>query len=76
MTSSATGRGLIMVVEDEPAIADMIRLNFAKAGYGVHWERDAAVPNSHDMSRRLMRSLSRPRTALSAARASRVALWS
>ncbi len=32
-------RGLIMVVEDEPAIADVIRLNLAGAGYGVHLER-------------------------------------
>jgi DNA-binding response OmpR family regulator len=31
---------LIMVVEDEPAIAEVIRLNLAKAGYGVHLERD------------------------------------
>lgn len=31
-------RGLILVVEDEPAIADVIRLNLAKAGYGVHVE--------------------------------------
>jgi two-component system response regulator MtrA len=29
-------RGLILVVEDEAAIADVIRLNLAKAGYGVH----------------------------------------
>jgi DNA-binding response OmpR family regulator len=29
-----------MVVEDEPAIAEVIRLNLAKAGYGVHLERD------------------------------------
>jgi DNA-binding response OmpR family regulator len=33
-------RGLIMVVEDEAAIADVIRLNLLKAGYGVHIERD------------------------------------
>ncbi len=31
-------RGLILVVEDEPAIADVVRLNLAKAGYGVHVE--------------------------------------
>ena len=31
-------RGLIVVVEDEPAIADVVRLNLAKAGYGVHVE--------------------------------------
>ena len=29
-----------MIVEDEPAIAEVIRLNLAKAGYGVHVERD------------------------------------
>lgn len=29
-----------MVVEDEAAIADVIKLNLAKAGYGVHVERD------------------------------------
>jgi DNA-binding response OmpR family regulator len=38
--SSDSARGLIMVVEDESAIADVIRLNLAKAGYGVHIERD------------------------------------
>ncbi len=31
-------RGLILVVEDEPAIADVIRMNLARAGYGVHVE--------------------------------------
>jgi DNA-binding response OmpR family regulator len=40
MTCDGAARGLIMVVEDEPAIADVIRLNLAKAGYGVHVERD------------------------------------
>ncbi|MBE7189063.1 MAG: response regulator transcription factor [Jatrophihabitans endophyticus] len=29
----------MLVVEDEPAIADVIRLNLTKAGYGVHIER-------------------------------------
>jgi DNA-binding response OmpR family regulator len=33
-------RGLVLVVEDEPAIADVIRLNLTQAGYGVHVERD------------------------------------
>ena len=33
-------RGLILVVEDEPAIAEVIRLNLARAGYGVHVVRD------------------------------------
>jgi two-component system, OmpR family, response regulator MtrA len=32
-------RGLVLVVEDEAAIADVIRLNLATAGYGVHIER-------------------------------------
>ena len=31
-------RGLILVVEDEPAIADLIRLNLVKAGFGVQVE--------------------------------------
>jgi DNA-binding response OmpR family regulator len=29
-----------MVIEDETAIADIIRLNLVKAGFGVHLERD------------------------------------
>jgi len=40
MSSDGSERGLIMVVEDEAAIADVMRLNLAKAGYGVHVERD------------------------------------
>jgi two-component system, OmpR family, response regulator MtrA len=36
--SDTAGRGLIVVVEDEPAIANLIRLNLASAGYGVHLE--------------------------------------
>ncbi|MDQ1750813.1 MAG: hypothetical protein QOE71_1869 [Pseudonocardiales bacterium] len=36
-------RGLVVVVEDEIAIADIIRLNLAKAGYGVHVERDGTA---------------------------------
>jgi len=43
MTSDGDARGLIMVVEDESAIADVIRLNLAKAGYGVHIERDGTA---------------------------------
>jgi DNA-binding response OmpR family regulator len=35
-------RGLILVVEDEPAIAELIRLNLAQSGYGVHLESDGA----------------------------------
>ncbi len=30
------------MVEDEPAIADVVRLNLAKAGYGVHVQHDGA----------------------------------
>jgi DNA-binding response OmpR family regulator len=29
-------RGLVVVVEDEPAIAEVIRLNLSRAGFGVH----------------------------------------
>lgn len=43
MPSAAEARGLILVVEDEPAIADVIRMNLAKAGYGVHVEADGNV---------------------------------
>lgn len=37
------GRGLVLVVEDEPAIADIERLYLSQAGYGVHVEQDGAV---------------------------------
>ena len=40
MSAEGGARGLIMVIEDESAIADVIRLNLVKAGYGVHLERD------------------------------------
>ncbi|PZS12566.1 MAG: DNA-binding response regulator [Pseudonocardiales bacterium] len=33
-------RGLILVIEDEPAIAEVIRMNLVNAGYGVHVEGD------------------------------------
>ena len=33
-------KGLVLVAEDEPAIADLERLYLARAGYGVHVERD------------------------------------
>jgi DNA-binding response OmpR family regulator len=39
-SSRAPNRGLILVVEDEPVIAELIRLNLAGAGYGVRIERD------------------------------------
>ncbi len=37
---TAPGKGLILVIEDEPSIADLLRLYLARAGYGVHAERD------------------------------------
>jgi DNA-binding response OmpR family regulator len=36
-------RGLVLIAEDEAAIADLIRMYLAKAGYGVHVERDGAA---------------------------------
>ncbi|MEN8601171.1 response regulator transcription factor [Microbacterium rhizosphaerae] len=36
-------RGLVMLVEDEPAIADVQRRYFADAGYGVHVEREGTA---------------------------------
>jgi CheY-like chemotaxis protein len=38
-----TGRGLVLVVEDEPAIADVLRLNLRAAGYGVEVVGDGAT---------------------------------
>ena len=35
-------RGLVLVVEDEPAIADVLRLNLRAAGYGVDVVGDGA----------------------------------
>ncbi|MGV8977826.1 MAG: response regulator transcription factor [Cellulomonas sp.] len=43
VTSAGSERGLIMVIEDEAAIADIMRLNLVKAGYGVHVERDGTT---------------------------------
>jgi DNA-binding response OmpR family regulator len=43
VTASAAARGLILVVEDEPAIADVIRMYLARAGYGVHVESDGLL---------------------------------
>jgi two-component system, OmpR family, response regulator MtrA len=36
VTTESPARGLILVIEDEPAIAEVIRLNLVNAGYGVH----------------------------------------
>jgi len=38
--TDTSSRGLILVIEDEPAIAELIRLNLAGAGFGVRLERD------------------------------------
>jgi len=38
--TDAPSRGLILVIEDEAAIAELIRLHLAKAGFGVRVERD------------------------------------
>ncbi|NUT24106.1 MAG: response regulator transcription factor [Hamadaea sp.] len=35
-----TDKGLILVVEDEPAISDLVRLYLQRDGFGVHVERD------------------------------------
>ena len=40
MSASPAPKGLVLVVEDEPAIADVMRMYLSKAGYGVHVERD------------------------------------
>jgi DNA-binding response OmpR family regulator len=37
---ASTAGGLVLVVEDEAAIADVIRMYLAQAGYSVHVERD------------------------------------
>jgi len=42
VSADPRARGLVLIVEDEPAIADVIRLNLAKAGYGVMVEHDGA----------------------------------
>jgi DNA-binding response OmpR family regulator len=39
-TGGSAQRGLVLVIEDEPAIADIIGLYLSKAGYRVHHERD------------------------------------
>ena len=51
MATDPTARGLVLVVEDDAAIADVIRMNLVSAGYGVHIERDG--PTGLDAVRRL-----------------------
>ena len=43
MTADAPQRGLVLVVEDEPAIADLVRLYLTRDGFGVHLERDGTA---------------------------------
>src|ERR1700712_4865348 len=43
LTDIVAARGLILVVEDESAIADLIRMHLARAGYGVQIERDGVA---------------------------------
>jgi two-component system, OmpR family, response regulator len=38
--STAPTKGLVLVVEDEGAIADLVRLYLTREGFGVHVERD------------------------------------
>ncbi|MFB9234512.1 response regulator [Plantactinospora siamensis] len=40
MAGEAANRGLVLVVEDEPAIADLVRLYLSRDGFGVHVEHD------------------------------------
>jgi len=40
---TVAGKGLILVIEDEPSIADLLRLYLSRSGYGVHVERDGAL---------------------------------
>ena len=41
--STDASRGLVLVVEDESAIAEIIRMHLSRAGYGVQVERDGAA---------------------------------
>ncbi|MFC3503368.1 response regulator transcription factor [Micromonospora krabiensis] len=43
MTVEPPNRGLVLVVEDEPAIADLVRLYLSRDGFGVHLERDGTA---------------------------------
>ncbi|MGK5519114.1 response regulator transcription factor [Micromonospora sp. URMC 107] len=43
MTVDAPPRGLVLLVEDEPAIADLVRLYLTRDGFGVHLERDGSA---------------------------------
>lgn len=43
MNAMTRARGLVVIVEDEPAIADVERLYLVQAGFGVHVERDGTA---------------------------------
>ncbi|MFI2708525.1 response regulator [Micromonospora sp. NPDC018662] len=43
MTADTAQRGLVLVVEDEPSIADLVRLYLTRDGFGVHLERDGTA---------------------------------
>jgi DNA-binding response OmpR family regulator len=43
VTVDAQQRGLVLVVEDEPAIAELVRLYLSRDGFGVHLERDGSA---------------------------------
>ena len=42
MTDSGTGRGLVLVIEDEPAIADVIRRYLTADGFTAAFARTGA----------------------------------
>ena len=55
MTGTEGERGLVLVVEDEPQIAEVQRRYLVNEGYGVHVERDgeaalAAVARLHPVA--------------------------
>jgi two-component system OmpR family response regulator len=43
VSEPSTGRGLVLVVEDEKPIADLVRLYLTRDGFGVHVEHDGAA---------------------------------
>ena len=43
MTDDGARRGLVLVVEDERAIADLVRLYLSRDGFGVHVEHDGTA---------------------------------
>ena len=43
VTQTTTGKGLVLVVEDDHNIADLVRLYLARDGFGVHVEHDGSA---------------------------------